>query len=659
MKKNLLVMLFVLALTGMCFAQDVYIVGENVNGAAVVYRNSELLFDYGSANEGIDYHSSDLVMDPDFGDIYWIVNCYDNENYSYGDVFMNDERYFDCPMGKGINMKKLVWCPGYEPSPLLILGTRHGDEDDSRNYVSVWCGNDTDPIFSPGFDSYLQSEAYGMTVIPTKEGFDVAYCGYEAFNEGGGAGATFWVNDTPYEYQLPDEATNSWARDITYYNGELYTCGYYQIGDKLNGIVWQGSSILYDFGEEEESSIFCYIYVDAGDIYVAGFDPTGNHIWKNGEVLYTPDVTPNDVQATSQGVYFVCDGVGLNNTDIYADGELLMNIPDIFFCKFLVDQQCENMEARTLPYSENFDMGETDWDCWSVLFTEGTNYYSDDMYGVAPYWHREIWDGSDAYVAHGYHTDEDLEGALISPLLDFDGDYDSITLSFDHYVRFPEDMKELTVYLYEDDLSEGLVFYDLWTVENPVGAWTTVTIDLTAYKGKEVHLGFSYDGKDGCEWYIDNVEISVSSTPTYTIEVQANDPELGSVQGGGVYSEGEEVTIQAFPIEGVVFKQWNDGNTDNPRTITVTEDATYVATFQRMDVDENGEPVMTVLPNPANDVIRIVGLTENANVEIYNAMGALVKNVNADANTDINVSDLAAGVFFAKVDRRYFKFVIF
>ena len=41
-------------------------------------------------------------------------------------------------------------------------------------------------------------------------------------------------------------------------------------------------------------------------------------------------------------------------------------------------------------------------------------------------------------------------------------------------------------------------------------------------------------------------------------------------------------TIQAIPAEGCQFVRWNDGNTDNPRTLFVTEDVTYTAIFDAM-----------------------------------------------------------------------------
>lgn len=67
------------------------------------------------------------------------------------------------------------------------------------------------------------------------------------------------------------------------------------------------------------------------------------------------------------------------------------------------------------------------------------------------------------------------------------------------------------------------------------------------------------------------------TTKTYTITVTSAGN--GSVAGGGVYSHGSVATLTATPEEGFVFDHWNDDNTDNPRSLTVTETATYTATF--------------------------------------------------------------------------------
>ncbi len=66
----------------------------------------------------------------------------------------------------------------------------------------------------------------------------------------------------------------------------------------------------------------------------------------------------------------------------------------------------------------------------------------------------------------------------------------------------------------------------------------------------------------------------------YTITVNANDPTMGTVTGGGTYDLNATITLTATPNEGYEFVSWNDGNVENPRNITVTADATYTATFQ-------------------------------------------------------------------------------
>lgn len=67
----------------------------------------------------------------------------------------------------------------------------------------------------------------------------------------------------------------------------------------------------------------------------------------------------------------------------------------------------------------------------------------------------------------------------------------------------------------------------------------------------------------------------------YTITVTAG--ENGSVTGGGTYEEGSSVTITATPDRGYVFSEWQDNNTSATRTITVSGDATYTATFVHED----------------------------------------------------------------------------
>ena len=84
---------------------------------------------------------------------------------------------------------------------------------------------------------------------------------------------------------------------------------------------------------------------------------------------------------------------------------------------------------------------------------------------------------------------------------------------------------------------------------------------------------------------------------SYTITATSADENMGSVSGGGVYNEDAEVELTVTPNDGYRFVQWNDGNKENPRTITVTADAEYTATFvavYTLTVDVNDEAMGSV-----------------------------------------------------------------
>ena len=83
-------------------------------------------------------------------------------------------------------------------------------------------------------------------------------------------------------------------------------------------------------------------------------------------------------------------------------------------------------------------------------------------------------------------------------------------------------------------------------------------------------------------WGCDSIQewrIQVLPLPSYTISAAANSSKYGSVEGAGVYKRDTTVTLNAIPNKGYQFNQWSDGNTDNPRQVTVTQDSTFTAIF--------------------------------------------------------------------------------
>lgn len=57
------------------------------------------------------------------------------------------------------------------------------------------------------------------------------------------------------------------------------------------------------------------------------------------------------------------------------------------------------------------------------------------------------------------------------------------------------------------------------------------------------------------------------TTEMGVIEVSVNEPSMGKVTGAGSYEVGATARLEATPVRGYKFLKWNDGNTDNPRSV--------------------------------------------------------------------------------------------
>jgi YD repeat-containing protein len=77
-----------------------------------------------------------------------------------------------------------------------------------------------------------------------------------------------------------------------------------------------------------------------------------------------------------------------------------------------------------------------------------------------------------------------------------------------------------------------------------------------------------------------NRSSKIVNIPFRTVMVIVNNPIMGSVTGGGNYAINSPVTISATPNSGYRFVKWNDGITQNPRTITVVSDTSFTALFE-------------------------------------------------------------------------------
>ncbi len=156
----------------------------------------------------------------------------------------------------------------------------------------------------------------------------------------------------------------------------------------------------------------------------------------------------------------------------------------------------------------------------------------------------------------------------------------------------------------------GTTYYNVSAIVSPAGAGTVSgtgpfpagsTTQLTAVPNN----GYTFDHwNDGSTENPRTITVTGNATYTayftqagsteYTITTNVIPKGSGTVNGSGSYPTGTQVILEAIANEGYTFDHWQDGNTDNPRTITVTGNATYTATFKQNIY------TITVSANPTN-----------------------------------------------------------
>ena len=111
----------------------------------------------------------------------------------------------------------------------------------------------------------------------------------------------------------------------------------------------------------------------------------------------------------------------------------------------------------------------------------------------------------------------------------------------------------------------------------------------------------------------------------YTITTNVTPEGAGTISGGGSYPEGATATLTASANEGYTFLHWQDNNTSNPRTITVTGNATYTAHF---DQEEPPQPTTgdTVYINFNGTNVEVINPFSSSGVEVTTSSANVTVN---------------------------------
>ena len=139
--------------------------------------------------------------------------------------------------------------------------------------------------------------------------------------------------------------------------------------------------------------------------------------------------------------------------------------------------------------------------------------------------------------------------------------------------------------------------------------------------------------------------------PLFELSVSANDEAYGRVE---VETQSCNVkTLTAIANEGYEFTAWNDGNTENPRTVSITSDTAFVAIFTASgssSLQAVNAREFAMYPNPAKSFVTLEfeTLQENTLLQILDINGRRVRTLELKAgveNLRIDLGDLPKGIY--------------
>ena len=529
MKKIVLFIMAVMAFAGMSVAQDVwscgYYTSNNVQQAAV-YKNSTKMYNTSFANNlsgdctGIDVWGSD---------VYWVKNCYLDGNFHYADVIKNNNVYLNSPTGEGRHI--------YDLYRMSYNGTLYAVGCKNINNVRtavIWMEDNPDVHRQMGNGTY-ESAAYGVTHYENY----LYTCGYQ-YTSSSTYNGMIWKGVQVFH----DFGAGTRIFDICYYYGYFWTVGTVQNGGDYTVKVWKTS--VTDGATQEvyelNSNSYTYpdrhkIYIDdASDIYVVAIDGSYDRIYKNGTELYYTGGYFTSVVANSNGVYY--GGQAPYVGRIWKDGSYLYSPSDCdrITGLFIAEPECTDSEIRSLPFTDGFENGDTEWPCWTKIDVDNNNGTKVSSWnrlsrgGVFPDLPQAAT--GNYYAFHQWNTNAQ-EGWLISPRLFLQPGRDLTTLTFKSHETSSTNGASMGVFVSTTGNSvSDFGSTPVWQQTSPSGSWNDISVDLSAYQGQAVYIAFKYSGTSSLmNWNIDDVSVTEGWDPCNAYNVPF------SMDFSGLYAE--------------------------------------------------------------------------------------------------------------------------
>ena len=558
MRKTFLLIISLFFALGMASAQDVYVAG-NGNGTGKIWKNDSLVH---SISDTVQVYLSAMQIAPD-GSIFAAGRAFDTATgFMQGRVWLNDSLVFAADSNTIINALRLNgndWIAAGGNTSWLNGEILHEYRIDSTTFGDIYAlaiDTTTGDIFAGG----STSDSLAVAAVWKND-------------------SLLWLGDNHYSCIL----------DLCHDSTDLYAAGYFALEGLVSAALWQNDSIIFSVGDLETDAMFSAMNIHDGSIYLAGYIDDSLIVWQDGEVLYSHPFTNyseiNALVVNEFGVYYA--GLIDSVATVWKDGEILFQLED-----------CQNIAAIAVlpppPVPEFTLTVMTNDTLWGNVLGGGVYPLGDtatiEAFPIIGceflFWNDSITDNPRNIVVTQDSTFTAHFG-LIEYLIE-------VTAS-------PDDAGTVTgggIYHYGD----------------------TATLIASPFEGFEF-LGWSDSIADNPRAVIvaaDSSFTALFGIRQCSVEVVASPEGAGIMTGSGSYTYGTTIEIEATALEGHDFLQWADGIADNPRSVIIMSDTTFIAEFSTYQYEittdvapENGGTVtgggtyghgsvatLTATPNP-------------------------------------------------------------
>lgn len=279
---------------------DVYIADNEINPSTgmldgKVYKNGELLYNYGEAGKhnliyGLDiadgkvYASGSQILSNNGNNSYSgkIWQNQTTSTYGSGNVIITDilksgnDTYFT--LADLDNNKTQIWKNGEVKYNIL---QHYGVKIAVSGNDIYTCGAKDNQlvVIKNGSTLYTLSASSGEVFSFWVDGNTVYTAGY--IIENGLVIAKIWKNGNEL-YSLGEGR----ALDVCVFGGVVYASGYLLENDKSVAKVWKNGNVLYTLNNGNADAGAFSVDVVGNDVYVAAIDNGSCKVWKNGDLLY-------------------------------------------------------------------------------------------------------------------------------------------------------------------------------------------------------------------------------------------------------------------------------------------------------------------------------------------------------------------------------------